>query len=44
MKQEESYIRDTRDFLVKPKAAGEVPKGAIFSDTRCCRDLSQYST
>ena len=29
MKQGESYIRDTEDFLAKLKAAGEVPKGAI---------------
>ena len=30
MKQGESYIRDTGDFLAKLKAAGEVPKGAIL--------------
>ena len=30
MKQGASYIRDTRDFLAKPKAAGEVPKGSIL--------------
>ena len=30
MKQAESYIRDTGDFLAKLKAAGEVPKGAIL--------------
>ena len=29
-KQEESYIRDTADFLGKLKAAGEVPKGTIL--------------
>ena len=30
MKQGESYIRDTADFLAKLKVAGEVPKGAIL--------------
>ena len=30
MKQRESYIRDTGDFLAKPKAAGEVPEGAVL--------------
>ena len=30
MKQGESYIRDTGDFLAKLKAAGEAPKGAIL--------------
>ena len=30
MKQGESYIRDTGNFLAKLKAAGEVPKGAIL--------------
>ena len=30
MKQGESYIRDTGDFLAKLKAAAEVPKGAIL--------------
>ena len=30
MKQGESYIRDTGDFLAKLKAAGEVSKGAIL--------------
>ena len=30
MKQGESYIRDTGDFLAKLKAAGEVTKGAIL--------------
>ena len=30
MKQGESYIRDTGDFLAKLKAAGDVPKGAIL--------------
>ena len=30
MKQRESYISDTVDFLAKIKAAGEVPKGAIL--------------
>ena len=30
MKQGESYIRDTGDFLAKLKAAGEVPKGTIL--------------
>ena len=30
MKQGESYIRVTEDFLAKLKAAGEVPKGAIL--------------
>ena len=29
MKQGESHIRDTGDFLAKLKVAGEVPKGAI---------------
>ena len=28
MKQRETYIRGTGDFLAKLKAAGEVPKGA----------------
>ena len=30
MKQGETYIRDTGDFLAKLKAAGEDPKGAIL--------------
>ena len=30
MKQGESYIRETGDFLAKLKTAGEVPKGAIL--------------
>ena len=30
MKQGESYIRDTGDFLAKLKAARELPKGAIL--------------
>ena len=30
MKQRESYIRDTRDFLAKLKSAGEVLKRAIL--------------
>ena len=30
MKQRESYIRDTRDFLAKLKGAGEVLKRAIL--------------
>ena len=30
MKQGESYIRDTRDFLAKVKASGEVAKEAIL--------------
>ena len=30
MKQGESYIRDTGDFLAKLKAAGDVPQGAIL--------------
>ena len=30
MKQRESYIRDTRDFLTKLKGAGEVLKRAIL--------------
>ena len=29
MKQGESYIRDTGNFLVKLKTAGKVPKGAV---------------
>ena len=30
MKQGESYIKDTGDFLEKLKRVGEIPKGAIF--------------
>ena len=30
MKQGESYIRNTGDFLAKLKAAGDVPQGAIL--------------
>ena len=30
MKQGNSYIKDTGDFLEKLKAIGEVPKGAIL--------------
>ena len=30
MKQRESYIRNTGQFLAKLKAAGEVPKGVIL--------------
>ena len=30
MKQGESYINDTGDFLEKLKRVGEIPKGAIF--------------
>ena len=30
MKQGESFIKDTGDFLEKLKRAGEIPKGAIL--------------
>ena len=30
MKQGESYIKDTGDFLEKWKRVGEIPKGAIL--------------
>ena len=30
MKQGESYIKDTGDFLEKLKRVGEIPKGAIL--------------
>ena len=30
MKQGESYVRDTGDFLAKCKAAGEVTQGTIL--------------
>ena len=44
MKQGESSIRDTGDFISKTYGYRRSPQGSYFSDSRCCGALSQCST